>query len=133
MTISEVSELYDISKDTLRYYERINLLPPVTRKKSGNRDYLEEDCRWIEFIKCMRSAGLSIEVLIDYISLFQQGDNTIKQRKELLMEQRELLVEKMNTISATVDRLNYKIDRYETIMVAKEKELSKPPGLEEIV
>jgi DNA-binding transcriptional MerR regulator len=86
MNIAEVSEKYSISQDTLRYYERIGLIPPVNRNKSGIRDYTEEDCRWVEFIKCMRGAGLPIEALIEYVTLFQQGDETIEARKELLIE-----------------------------------------------
>jgi len=62
MTITEVSKKYELSPDTLRYYERIGLLPSVNRNKGGIRDYTEEDCKWIEFIKCMRGAGLPIEV-----------------------------------------------------------------------
>ena len=63
MTISEVSEKYGIPVDTLRYYEKEGLIPPVHRKESGVRDYTDGDCGWVEFIKCMRSAGLSIETL----------------------------------------------------------------------
>ena len=84
MTIAEVSKKFDLSQDTLRYYERIGLIPGVNRNKSGIRDYTEEDCRWVEFIKCMRNAGLPIEVLIEYVTLFQQGDETIEARKELI-------------------------------------------------
>ena len=72
MTITEVSKKYDLSQDTLRYYERIGLLPAVNRNKSGIRDYTDEDCKWVEFIKCMRGAGLPIEVLIEYVALFQE-------------------------------------------------------------
>ena len=90
MTIAEVSKLVDLSNDTLRYYERIGLIPPVHRNKSGIRDYDEEDIRWVEFIKCMRSAGLPIEALIEYVSLFRQGDDTADARKALLIEQRSL-------------------------------------------
>jgi len=77
MKIAEVSERYGLSSDTLRYYERIGLLPPVNRAESGIRDYTELDARRVEFVKCMRSAGLPIEVLIAYIALVQQGDDTI--------------------------------------------------------
>ena len=73
MTIAEVSEKYGLTADTLRYYERVGLLPPVPRTSGGIRDYGEKDCGWIEFIKCMRGAGLPVEVLIDYVQLFQQG------------------------------------------------------------
>ena len=56
MTIKEVSEKYDISQDTLRYYERIGMIPPVTRTSSGIRDYQESDLGWVEHVICMRSA-----------------------------------------------------------------------------
>ena len=78
MRISEVSAQSGISSDTLRYYERIGLLPPINRKESGIRDYSELDLRRVEFIKCMRSAGLPIEVLIEYYGLVQQGDQTME-------------------------------------------------------
>jgi DNA-binding transcriptional MerR regulator len=125
MTIAEVSKKFDISQDTLRYYERIGLIPRVNRNKSGIRDYTEEDCRWIEFIKCMRSAGLPIEVLIEYVTLFEQGNETIEARKELLIEQRKLLIEKMEEIKKTIERLDYKIERYEQAVIVKEKELKR--------
>lgn len=123
MTIAEVSKKYGLSADTLRYYERIGLIPTVNRNKSGIRNYMEEDCRWVEFIKCMRSAGLPIEVLIDYVALFQQGDKTIEARKELLIDQRKQLTEKMEDMKKTIERLDYKIERYEQSVVIDGKEL----------
>lgn len=126
MNIAEVSKRFDLSQDTLRYYERIGLIPSVNRNKSGIRDYSEEDCRWIEFIKCMRNAGLPIEVLIEYVILFEQGDETVKARKDLLTEQRKLLIEKMEDMKKTIERLDYKIESYDRAVVAKEKELKRP-------
>jgi DNA-binding transcriptional MerR regulator len=120
MKISEVSERYDISHDTLRYYERIGLLPPVNRKKSGIRDYNELDIRRIEFIKCMRSVGLPIERLIEYFKLVQQGDQTIEARKEMLLDQRVKLVDKMEEMQKT---LEYKISVYENAVMKREKEI----------
>ncbi|MEW5920754.1 MAG: MerR family transcriptional regulator [Bacillota bacterium] len=125
MTITEVSEKFDIPQDTLRYYERIGLIPRVNRNKSGIRDYTEEDCNWVEFIKCMRSAGLPIEVLIEYVELFQLGDATIEARKELLIEQRKQLIAKIEAMQKTLERLNYKIAVYEQVVVEKEKVLKR--------
>lgn len=125
MTITEVTKKFDLSQDTLRYYERIGLIPGVNRNKSGIRDYTEEDCRWIEFIKCMRNAGLPIEVLIEYVSLFQQGDATVDARKELLTEQRDRLAARMEEMRKTLERLNYKIERYEQAIMPAEHELKK--------
>lgn len=125
MTIKEVSERFNRSQDTLRYYERIGLIPSINRNKSGIRDYTEEDCGWIEFIKCMRNAGLPIEVLIEYVNLFQKGDDTIEARKEILIEQRKQLEEKMNEMKKTIERLDNKILRYEDKILEKEKTLQK--------
>lgn len=125
MKIAEISEKFDVSQDTLRYYERVGLIPRVNRNKSGIRDYTEEDCKWIEFIKCMRSAGLPIEVLIEYVRLFQQGDETIEARKELFIEQRKQLKTKMEDMKKTLERLDYKIASYEQAVVEKEKTLRR--------
>ena len=123
MKIAEVSEQYGISSDTLRYYERIGLIPPVTRNESGIRDYGELDVKRVEFIKCMRSAGLPIEVLIDYMELVQQGDQTIDARKEILKEQREQLVARMAEMQKTLELLDYKIRGYENAVLKKEKDM----------
>ena len=113
MTIKEVSEKYEISQDTLRYYERVGMIPPVTRTASGIRDYQESDLGWVELAKCMRSAGLPVEAMIEYVKLTQEGDATIPARLQLLKEQRESLLEQKEKINATLERLNYKIRRYE--------------------
>jgi DNA-binding transcriptional MerR regulator len=122
MKIAEVSERYGISSDTLRYYERIGLIPPVNRNGSGIRDYNQMDVRRVEFIKCMRTAGLPIEILIEYVGLVQQGDQTIEVRKEILIEQREQLVARMKEMQKTLDLLDHKIEVYENAVLKKKKE-----------
>jgi MerR family transcriptional regulator, aldehyde-responsive regulator len=121
MKIAEVSERYGISTDTLRYYERVGLIPHVNRNGSGIRDYNDLDVRRVEFIKCMRGAGLPIEVLIEYVDLVQRGDRTIAARKEILKEQRDLLVERIQEMQKTLDLLNHKIQVYENAILTKEK------------
>ena len=91
MTISEVSKKCNISADTLRYYEKVGLISFVNRTSGGLRDYSEEDCRQIEFVKCMRNAGLSIEVLKKYFDLFKRGKRTLKARRDLLEQERKSL------------------------------------------
>lgn len=114
MTITEVAKLYDLSADTLRYYERIGIIPSVNRNPNGIRNYSENDCGWVGFAKCMRSAGLPVEVLIEYVTLFQKGYATVEARKEILIEQRDKLVERIAEMQETLDRLNHKIENYET-------------------
>lgn len=125
MTIAEVSKKYEISPDTLRYYERIGLIPPVPRSKSGVRDYTEESCGWVTMMKCFRQAGVQIEALIEYVALFQQGDATIPARKAILIEQREQLIERMRMMQESLDRLNYKIQNYENCVVPAEQRLQR--------
>lgn len=125
MRIAEVSQKYDLTPDTLRYYERIGLIPPVNRNGGGIRDYIEEDCNWVNFIKCMRGAGLSIEVLVEYVTMFQKGNSTIKARKKLLTEQRSHLAEKIEKMQQTLKRLDDKIDGYEERVLVKEEQLKR--------
>lgn len=113
MTIKEVAEKYHISQNTLRYYEQIKMILEVTRTSGGIRDYQEEDLKWVELAICMRSAGLPIEVMIEYVKLFQQGDDTILARLELLNNQMEVLKSQKKQIEETMARLIYKISRYE--------------------
>ena len=123
MTIAEVSRMFEISADTIRYYERIGLLPAVPRTSGGIRDYGEKDLGWIEFIKCMRGAGLPIEALIEYVALFQQGDASAQARLEILKEQRTLLRKRLEEMQATLKRLDTKIEGYEDGLARAEKKL----------
>ncbi len=124
MQISEVSERFAISQDTLRYYERIGLIPQVNRTSGGIRDYNEEDIKWIQFSFCMRKAGLSIEALIEYVNLFGQGDSTIDARKNILISQRDQLVSKISELEDTLKRLNQKITNYDNILLGRERDLA---------
>ena len=123
MTIAEVSKEYEMTPDTLRYYERIGIIPRVPRTSGGIRDYDEDSCRWIALMKCLRKAGVQVEALIDYVSLFQQGDSTIDARKALLVEQRDQLIKRKEDIDASLERLNNKIEHYEQCFMAAEKQL----------
>ena len=123
MRIAEVSKQYDISADTLRYYERIGLLPRVHRNASGVRDYDETELARVTFIKCMRGANVSIEALIEYMQLFAEGDATLAARKAILEEQRDLVRERIAEMQAGLDRLDYKIAHYEDLIVEAEKSM----------
>ena len=120
MTIKEVSEKYDLSADTIRYYERIGLIPHVPRKENGIRDFDEAACGWVEFSKCMRSAGVQVEALIEYVDLFFKK-GTEEARKDILVEQRARLQEQLETLQSTIERLDYKISHYDEILKRTEK------------
>lgn len=113
MTIKEVSEKYGITQDTLRYYEKVGIIPPVSRTNGGIRNYSSEDLGWVEHAICMRSAGVSIEALIEYLKLFHMGNQTIPARLELLKKQKELLDAQKHQLEAAINKLEYKISVYE--------------------
>ena len=123
MTIAEVSKKVNLSADTLRYYERIGLIPEVNRTESGIRNYTEKDLGLVEFVICFRNAGVSIETLIEYMKLYKKGDSTIEARKQLLISQREVMQKRLDEIQKTFETLNFKIDNYEKILIKREKEL----------
>ena len=100
MTIKEVSEKYNISQDTLRYYERVGMIPQVHRTGGGIRDYQEDDLGWVELAICMRSAGLPVEVMIEYVRLY-------------MLDQKVALEAQMADTQRMLDKLEYKISRYQ--------------------
>ena len=112
MTINEVSKKLNITQDTLRFYEKTGLIGPIRRDKRGYRNYQEDDLRRIEFVKCMRGAELSIDVLRTYLRLFDEGDETKEARKELLIKQKKILDEKISAMKEASERLEYKIALY---------------------
>ncbi|MDR0703892.1 MAG: MerR family transcriptional regulator [Planctomycetaceae bacterium] len=115
MTIAEVAKKHGLSPDTLRYYERVGLIPNVKRNENGIRNYSEEDNNWVGFIKCMRSAGVQVEALVEYVALFQQGESTHSDRKQILVEQRNQLVKRLDEMKSTLKRLNNKIENYDQL------------------
>ena len=123
LNISEVCKRYSLTADTLRYYERIELITPIARTHGGQRDYSEDDCDMIEFIKFMRGAGVQIEALTEYMRLFRQGDSTRAKRKEILIQERENVRARIAELKGTLKRLDKKIAGYETDLATVEDKL----------
>ena len=113
MTIKEVSEKFGITQDTLRYYEKAGILPRIARTPGGARDYRPEDLNWVEHMVCLRRAGMPVESLVEYLRLTQLGDGTFPERLALLREQRENLLRQQEKLNEAMDRLDYKISRYQ--------------------
>lgn len=122
MNIKEVSEKYGISTDTLRYYERIGVIPPVNRDEKGYRDFSEKDLNWVYFAKVLRKAGVTIEGLVDYGKLSQQGGKTLETRKQTLTDQLEEINQHIKDLEEARGYLQYKVGSFYTHMVEFEKE-----------
>jgi DNA-binding transcriptional MerR regulator len=113
VTIKEVCERYHISPDTLRYYEKMGAIPAVHRTKGGVRDYTEQDIGCVENALCMRNAGVPVEMVATYVKLCGQGDETFLARRDLLREVRGGIVRQIEKCQRELERLEYKIGRYE--------------------
>ena len=116
MTIREIAAKTNMSTDTLRYYERIGLLPPVPRNAAGIRNYDEYFVNFINFIKKLKASGMSLEHIIDYIRLAEMGDATIQERKKLLAEARETLLDKINSLQLVAELADYQLRNYEYLL-----------------
>lgn len=113
MTIKEVCEKYNVSADTLRYYERVGVIPEVRRTTGGIRDYSEEDIKWVETAICFRSARMPIDLLIEYVRLYRKGDDTLKARLALLIEAKKRILDERKKYDDALAKLDYKISKYD--------------------
>ncbi len=113
MTIKQVCERYGLTPDTLRYYEKIGVIPQVRRSASGIRDYSEQDIGWVENAVCLRNAGVPVDSIVQYVKLFQAGDETIAARRDLLSRALDDLLDQRSQLNAAIQRLSYKVRRYD--------------------
>jgi len=115
MNIKEAATKFDLTADTLRYYERIGVMPPVTRNQSGYRDYQVRDLNWIYLVKKLRDAGLTIESLIEFATLAQMDRTKDVQdaQKTILNDQLEAIDQKIKDLTDTRELLNFKIETYD--------------------
>ena len=113
MTIKEVCEKYNVTADTLRYYERVGVIPEVRRTAGGIRDYSEEDIKWVETAICFRSARMPIDLLIEYVRLYRKGDETLRDRLELLIEAKKRILDERKKYDDALAKLDYKISKYD--------------------
>ena len=102
-----------LTQDTLRYYEKIGVIPPVHRSASGIRDYDEHDLGWVENAVCLRNAGVPVESIAEYVKLYQAGDETFAARRDLLSHVLADLTEQRSQLDAAIQKLTYKVNRYE--------------------
>lgn len=117
MLISEVAKEFDLTADTLRYYEKEGLIGPIQKGENGIRNYDKDDLKRIEFVKCMRSAGLEVSFLKRYMKLYDEGDDTLEERREVLEEQKKILKQKLDDMQKAYDKLNIKIDLYDKMLL----------------
>ncbi|MGC5169448.1 MerR family transcriptional regulator [Micromonospora sp. DT81.3] len=114
LSISDVAELTGLTTHTLRYYERAGLLlVPVDRASSSHRRYSEADVGWVRFLTKLRSTGMPIATVREYVELARAGDGTTGDRLELLLRHRISVLAQLEEITQSLAAIDYKIDLYQ--------------------
>jgi DNA-binding transcriptional MerR regulator len=112
LTIQQVAEATRLSEHTLRYYERIGLIHPISRAENGHRRYVSNDIGWIDFLTKLRAAGMSIQQMQAYAELQRRGDDTLPERVEMLRDVRCKVEAQMDELHEHLKLLNFKIEVY---------------------
>ncbi|MFI7679625.1 MerR family transcriptional regulator [Actinophytocola sp. NPDC049390] len=111
--IAEAAHRSGLSIDTLRYYERIQLIEPPARDSGGRRAYTDDDLVWLGFLTKLRMTGMPIRMMREYAKLRHQGVSSAGRRKQILVEQRTEVLSRIAELNSCLDVLNYKIANYE--------------------
>jgi DNA-binding transcriptional MerR regulator len=124
LTIQEAAEVTDLTVHTLRYYERIGLLMPIGRAANGHRRYSQQDISLIKSLNKWRQTGMPLVDIQRYVRLLQEGETTAAERRMILETHRETVVAQMEELQATLELIDYKIQRYADIEKQQEKVLA---------
>ncbi|KEF05817.1 MULTISPECIES: MerR family transcriptional regulator [Streptomyces] len=111
-TISEVAEHTGLSAHTLRWYERIGLMPHVDRTHTGQRRFTNRDLDWLDLVSKLRLTGMPVADMVRYAELVREGRHTFAEREELLTAHREDVRDRIAELQSTLRVLDYKIDAY---------------------
>ncbi|WP_442759718.1 MerR family transcriptional regulator [Streptomyces zaomyceticus] len=113
-TISEVASLTGLSAHTLRWYERIGLMPHVDRSHTGQRRFTDRDLNWLAFVGKLRLTGMPVADMVRYAELVREGDHTRDERRELLETTRRDVLSRITELQDTLAVLDIKIGHYGT-------------------
>ena len=112
LTVQQSAQRTGLSAYTIRYYERVGLIPSVPRAGNGHRRYTEDDIGWIEFVKCLRSTGMPISEAQRYVKLTMRGDGTYPERMALLDGHRKRIKGKLRELNGFLKKIEWKIEYY---------------------
>jgi DNA-binding transcriptional MerR regulator len=115
-TIQDAATETGVSRDTLRYYEKIGILPGIARSQSGHRRFSDDDMGWIKLVQCLRATGMPIEDLHTYAELMQQGDSTAAERLRLLQDHRRRIKADMAELATALELVERKISGYDEVL-----------------
>jgi DNA-binding transcriptional MerR regulator len=112
-SIAEAAARSGFSIDTLRYYEKIELIEPPERDAGGRRVYSEADLAWLGFLTKLRTVEMPVQAMVEYAALQRHGHRTVPQRAAMLREQRDAAAVRVAELQACIKLLDQKIEQYE--------------------
>jgi DNA-binding transcriptional MerR regulator len=124
LTIQQVAEATGLSEHTLRYYEKIGLIHPISRAENGHRRYSPDDTGWIDFLNKLRATGMSIQRMQEYAELQRIGDETLPRRLELLKEHRAEVEAHLDCLYDYLRIIRSKIEYYQEIVDEEMQQVS---------
>lgn len=117
-TVGEMAKLLDVAPSTLRYYDKEGLLPFVERSEGGVRLFRESDYGTLKIIECLKTTGMQLKDIKQFIYLAMQGDSTIEERLALFRRQRVEVEKQMARLGEALDSVKFKCWFYETAQKA---------------
>ena len=117
-SIGEAAQRMHLSAPTLRYYDKEGLLPFVDRSAGGARMFKESDFEWLRLIECLKSTGMPIRDIKQFIDWYMEGDTTLPQRRDMFYERKRAVEAQIEMLQATLDMIDYKCWYYDTAVAA---------------
>lgn len=117
-SIGEAAQRMHLSAPTLRYYDKEGLLPFVDRSAGGARMFKESDFEWLRLIECLKSTGMPIRDIKQFIDWYMEGDTTLPQRRDMFYARKRAVEAQIEMLQATLDMIDYKCWYYDTAVAA---------------
>ncbi len=121
--IGQTAEKLGINPSTLRYYDKEGLLPFVQRSEGGIRQFCDTDFEWIRLIECLKSTGMPIKDIKQFIDWYIQGDSTLEKRRDMFYERKTAVQKQLEEVKKTLEIINYKCWYYDTAIIAKNENI----------
>lgn len=131
-SISQAAEKINVSTYTLRYYDKEGLLPMIERGKNGIRIFKEEDFTWLRLINCLKSSGMPIKDIKQFIDWYMQGDSTLQQRRDMFYERKAIIEQQIQELQKTLNSVKYKCWLYDMAVKAGTLEIPANMSQDEI-
>ena len=124
-TIKQVSEMMSLPVSTIRYYDKMGLIPFLEKNESGYRIFKEQDISMLRIIECFKNTGMSISEMQQYVEMVKRGDESLEERYQLFVRRKEIVLEEMRQLEKQLGTIEHKLWYYETAIKAGTKDIHK--------